>query len=113
MFVQLSRRLVQPNATGVLTSPRRVVVLQFHTDPKKELTTTDKQKHPADLQLNTLLHDVHMYRNVSKDLIKEKWHEAYSFYAQFTHMDEIRVAQDKVLAIQVRLLATAISISCA
>lgn len=105
MFLQVSRRVVQPNTTTGGTSLHRMVAMHLHTDGKKELGASDTNKNPVDHGLMSLAHDVQMYKRVSSDLVKQKWHEAYNFYAAFTHMDEIRVAQDKVLAIQVSSFA--------
>lgn len=50
--------------------------------------------------LATLRNDVSAYKNVSKDLLHKKYTDAYSFYEQFSHMDEVREAHDKVITIQ-------------
>lgn len=52
--------------------------------------------------ITILRNDVNAYKNVSKDLIHKKYSDAYSFYEQFSHMDEVREAHDKVIAIQVQ-----------
>lgn len=54
--------------------------------------------------ISILRNDVTAYTNVSKDMIHKKYSDAYSFYEQFSHMDEVREAHDKVIAIQVYIL---------
>lgn len=53
--------------------------------------------------LSSLRNDVLLYKSVSSDMLKQKWTDAYSFYEQFSHMDEVREAHNKVISIQVSM----------
>lgn len=87
------------------------VVCCLHSDSKSKDLQTPKTTAAAaaaactkpngeTTALSGLVLDVQSYRNASGDLLKKKWNEAYSFYEQFSHMDEVREAHDKVVDIQ-------------
>lgn len=59
------------------------------------------RQHEEASSYKSIKNDVLIYRDRSSDLIKQKFNDAYSFYEQFSHMDEVREAHDKVIFIQV------------
>lgn len=56
---------------------------------------------PADSLMATIKNDVNLFKSVSKDIMHQKYTEAYIFYEQFSRRNEVREAREKVLAVQV------------
>lgn len=82
--------------------------LLLSNNPRLSATTTigshhnRRQKHLLVTKENVSQSFTH-YKAASAALIAQKWNQAYSFYDQFTHMDEVREAHNKVIMIQQKL----------
>lgn len=72
--------------------------------PIREFSTTRLCLRPESF-LTTLKNDVNLYKNISKDLIYQKYAETYIFFEQLSHRDEVRAAREKVTAVQVFQIA--------
>lgn len=63
-------------------------------------STSRKTPRPDSL-LATLKNDATVFKNASKEIFYQKYLEAYEFYDQFSRRDEVRLAREKVSAIEV------------
>lgn len=101
----------QHNLTSVIRftiSPKWDVTLNLCKDqllnkghPKAIATAINhRQTHRESINVRQGLAQ---YKAASAALITQKWGEAYSFYDQFMHMDEVREAHNKVMIVQQKL----------